>query len=113
MPSYRPESVAKEIQVALSEILRHETRDPALSDVTITGVRMSADLRTAKVYVSSMADEDGSGAVLNSLRKAMSFLRRSVAQHVQLRHTPELLFAYDESIAQGARIEQLLDGLNR
>ena len=112
MPSYRPESVGKAIQVALSEILHTETRDPGLSDVTITSVDMSRDLRTARVYVSVMSGSEARTQVLGRLMRAMSFLRRALAQRVQLRHVPELVFAWDESMTQGARIDQLLDGLN-
>ena len=112
MPSYRPESVGKAIQVALSEILHTETRDPGLSEVTITAVDMSRDLRTARVYVSVMSGSGVQTQVLGRLMRAMSFLRRALAQRVQLRHVPELVFAWDESMTQGARIDQLLDGLN-
>lgn len=112
MPSYRPESVGKAIQVALSEILHTETRDPGLSEVTITAVAMSRDLRTAKVYVSVMSGTGAQTQVLERLMGAVSFLRRALAQRVQLRHVPELVFAWDESITQGARIDQLLNSLN-
>ena len=112
MPSYRPESVGKAIQVALSEILHMEIRDPGLSEVTITAVEMSRDLRTARVYVSVMSGPRAQTQVLERLMRAMSFLRRALAQRVQLRHVPELVFAWDDSLTQGSRIEQLLDSLN-
>lgn len=107
---YRVESVGKAIQVALSEILHTETRDPGLANVTITSVKMSRDLRTAKVYVSAMPGAED--RVVARLVGAMAFFRRALAQRVQLRHVPELVFARDESIAHGARIDQLLDSLN-
>jgi len=112
MPSYRPESVGKAIQVALSEILHTETRDPGLSEVTITAVTMSRDLRTARVYVSVMSGAVAQTEVIERLMGAISFLRRALAQRVQLRHVPELVFAWDDSITQGARIEDLLNNLN-
>ena len=112
MPSYRPESVGKAIQVALSEILHTETRDPGLSEVTITAVTMSRDLRTARVYISVVSGSVAQTEVLERLMGAISFLRRALAQRVQLRHVPELVFAWDDSITQGARIEQLLNNLN-
>ena len=111
MPSYRPESVGKAIQVALSEILHTETRDPGLAEVTIMAVEMSRDLRTARVYVSVMGEE-AKMQVLERLMGAISFFRRALAQRVHLRHVPELVFALDDSITQGARIEQLLNSLN-
>ncbi len=112
MPSYRPESVGKAIQVALSEILHMETRDPGLSEVTITAVEMSRDLRTARVYFSVMGGAEAQIQVHERLIGAMSFFRRTLAQRVHLRHVPELVFALDDSITQGARMEQLLNSLN-
>ena len=112
MPSYRPESVGKAIQVALSEILHTETRDPGLSEITITAVTMTRDLRTARVYISVMSGSAEQTEVLERLMGAISFLRRALAQRVQLRHVPELVFAWDDSITQGAIIEQLLNNLN-
>lgn len=110
MASYRPESVGRNIQIELSKILRQESRDPRLQEVTITGVKMSQDLRTAKVFI-SVLDETKTD-VLESLKRASAFLRRQIGQRVRLRHVPELFFAYDESLVQGARIDQLLSQLD-
>ena len=60
MASYRPESVGRNIQQQLSEILRTETRDPRLMSITLTGVKMSQDLRTARIYFSILGDETSS-----------------------------------------------------
>ena len=111
MPSHRPESVGKAVRVALTEILRVETRDPRLAEIMVTSVKMSKDLRTAKIFVSATADRQEPSDVIPCLNLAMTFLRRSLAQRVQLRRTPELVFALDDSIAHGALIEQLLNQL--
>lgn len=111
MASHRPESVGRNIQIELSKILRSESKDPRLQDLTITGVKMSQDLRTAKVYISAFDDTDKDG-VLAALDRASAFLRRQIGQHVRLRHVPELFFAFDESLARGARIDQLLSQLD-
>ena len=110
MASYPPESVGRNIQIELSKILRQESRDPRLEDVTISGVRMSQDLRTAKVYIT--VSDDRKEDVLEGLERANGFLRRQVAQHVRLRHAPELFFAFDASLEQGSRIDQLLSQLD-
>ncbi len=110
MASYRPESVGRSIQVELSKILREESKDPRLQDVTITGVTMSQDLRTAKVYISIFdGDKDD---VLEGLGRANAFLRRQVGQRVRLRHVPELFFSFDDSLEHGSRIDQLLSQLD-
>ena len=110
MASYRPESVGRNIQMALSKILRLESKDPRLQDVTITGVKMSRDLRTAKVYISIL--DDDKQEVMDALDRANPFLRRQIGQNVRLRHVPELFFAFDDSLAHGSRIDQLLNQLD-
>lgn len=111
MPSHRPESVGKNIQVELSDILRTETKDPRLGFVTITGVSMTRDLRTAKVYLSVLGDETERQLTLEGLSRAAPFLRRTLAQRLRLRHAPELFFAYDDTLERGAHIDRLLDEL--
>ena len=111
MPSHRPASVGKAIQNELSEILRTEVKDPRLGFVTVTAVRMSRDLKTARVFISVMGEEEERQATLEGLHRAQSFIRRLIGQRVRLRNTPELLFTYDDSMERGARIDSLLDSL--
>ena len=110
MAPYRPESVGRSIQVELSKILRHESRDPRLENITVTGVTMSKDLRTAKIFISVLHDRRDE--VLEGLASANAFLRREVAQLVRLRNAPELFFSFDESLEHGSRIDQLLNKLD-
>ena len=112
MASYRPESVGRNIQQQLSEILRTEIRDPRLLSITLTGVKMSRDLRTARVYFSIPGEEPPWEEALEGLENAAAFLRREIGQRVRLRHIPELFFSYDDSIERGARIDRLLNDLN-
>lgn len=111
MPSHRPESVGKNIQVELSDILRTETRDPRLGFVTITGVKMSHDLRTARVYISVLGDDDAQKETLEGLARATPFLRRALGPRLRLRHIPELFFSYDDTLERGSQIDRLLDRL--
>ena len=111
MPSHRPRSVGKLIQSELSDILRTEVKDPRLGFVTVTAVNMTRDLRTAKVFISVMGDDGERAATLEGLNRAMSFIRRLIGQRVRLRHVPELLFEYDDTMERGARIDALLDSL--
>ena len=111
MPSHRPESVGKNIQIELSNILHTETKDPRLGFVTITGVHMSHDLRTARVYISVLGSEEDRQLTFEGLNRANAFLRRSLGQRLSLRHTPELFFSYDDTLERGNRIDQLLDQL--
>jgi len=111
----RSERVAQMVNRHLAVILRSEVKDPRVSALTITDVEVTKDLRQAKVFVTSMLDasediEDAMGA----LERANGFLRRSLARVIDMRHCPNLLFAYDSSISDGARMSALIDkALNR
>lgn len=93
----------------LSMLLIRRVRDPRLSSVTITEVDATTDLRIARIYVSVMDDEEETRQnVLHSLQGAAGFLRRELAQRLEVRHTPELVFRLDESARYGQRIDELL-----
>lgn len=97
----------------LAELLRREVEDPELQTtlISITEVDLSADLKVAKVYISTLGDDDQMVRTLRRLRKAARFFRRELAARLNLRHTPELDFRLDESLARGARIMELLSNL--
>ena len=111
MSSWRPESVGRFIQQTLGELVQSKVKDPRLGFVTITGCRVSKDLKVARVHVSVMGSEEERDSSMETLRRAASFLRRELSSHLQMRHTPELIFDYDDSIERGARISRLLDDL--
>ena len=93
----------------LSELLRREVEDPELQTlISITEVNLSADMQVAKVYVSTLGDDEQMARVLGRLRKAARFFRRELAARLNLRHTPDLDFQLDPSIARGARVMELL-----
>ena len=94
----------------LAELLRREVEDPELLGVliSITAVETSPDLAVARVYVSTLGDDEQMARVLRRLRHAARFFRRELAQRLNLRHTPELDIQLDPSLARGARIMELL-----
>jgi ribosome-binding factor A len=97
------------IRDELAHLLAHETRDPRISGViSITGVETARDLAVSKIYVSVLGTEEEAEAVLQHIRRAATFFRRELAARLNLRHTPELDFRLDRSIAEGAHIEQLI-----
>jgi ribosome-binding factor A len=106
----RPLRVGEAIRHALSAIFqREELRDPGLAGVTVTvsEVRVSPDLRHARVFVSSLGGlhED---EMVKALRHAQSFLRKRLGEQVPLRYVPELTFQLDDSFAEADRIGALL-----
>lgn len=112
MPSRRIQRINELIRDEIADLLRRETDDPELQTlISIVEVDTSADLHVAKVYFSTLGDEEHQARVFRRLRKAARFFRREIAQRLDLRHTPELEFVLDRSIERGARVIKLLSDL--
>ncbi|HSN13742.1 MAG TPA: 30S ribosome-binding factor RbfA [Anaeromyxobacteraceae bacterium] len=110
----RPARVAEEFRHELAKVLARGLKDPRVTGfVTVTGAKMSPDLKEATVYVSIHAPEAERERTLEGLRAAAGFLQREVARSLRLRHTPHLRFVYDESVERGDRIERLLKEARR
>ncbi len=103
----RADRVSQLIQRELSEILQKETKDPRLKMATITGVKLSKDLKNAKIYFSTAAGRERQEA-LQGFQSAHGHIKRTLASRLELRYMPELRFYYDESFDYGERIEKLL-----
>lgn len=110
MANYRRGRINDEMQKALAEILR-EVKDPRVSEafISVTGVDVTPDLKYAKVYYSAMKGEKREVAA--GLKSSAGFIRRQVAQRLNLRATPEFTFVEDSSIAYGAHISKLLNSI--
>ena len=93
----------------LSEVLRFETKDPGLADVSLTAVDLSRDLSIARVYFSMLNPDDDPKPALEGLQRAAGFLRSKLGGELKVRHVPELRFMHDDSIAHGAEISKLID----
>jgi ribosome-binding factor A len=101
----------------INEVLREvvgaaisgELSDPRIGFVTVTSVETSPDLRTAKVHVSVLGDEEEREETLLALRSSHGVLQSRIAAETRMKRTPTLSFHYDDTIEQGVRISQLLD----
>ena len=111
--SYRSDRLAHELKVQISLILSREMRDPRIGFATVTDARVSPDLRYARVYVSVFGSPDNQKQALAALNEAASFVRRMLSSRLRLRHTPELTFAFDESVEYGARMEDILNEVKK
>ena len=110
MEGRRVGRIEEQIRMELSEIIEREIQDPRIGLVTVTAVKVSPDLRHARVFVSVLGDAEQRKKSMQGLNSAASFARRELSQRLHhLRRIPELTFAYDESIETGNRIEALLD----
>ncbi|MDI1352945.1 MAG: 30S ribosome-binding factor RbfA [bacterium] len=107
----RTDRIAEMIQRKLAQIIPQEVRDPRLKGfVTISAVKIAADLGHAKIYF-TILDEDKTLA-LSILNAAASYLRSALARSITLRTVPQLHFIYDESIEYGERLSRLIDEVN-
>ncbi|HUJ28941.1 MAG TPA: 30S ribosome-binding factor RbfA [Myxococcales bacterium] len=104
----RPERVGQMVQQLLGELFARGMRDPRIGLVTITGVKMSPDLREARVYWTVHGDPEQRKHTARGLENARGFLRREIGTELKLRLVPNLHFEYDEAIDRGERIEQLI-----
>jgi len=109
----RADRVADLIQIEISDILLRQVRDPRIGAVTITGAKVSDDLRTARIFFVELGKDQCSEEVKTGLASATGFLRRELGRRLQLRCVPELLFSYDPSFAYGNRIERLISEIHR
>jgi len=107
----RAARVADLIQMEIADILLRQTGDPRLQRVTVTGVKVTDDLRLAKLFYVEMGENTVCEDTQEGLRKATGFLRRELGKRLQLRYVPELHFVHDKSFAYGDRIERLLAGI--
>ena len=92
-------------------MLQKKVSDPRLSFVTVTAVEISADLRQARIYVSTIGDQEARQEMLAGLKHATGFLRHELAARSALRYVPSLTFHLDDSLERSQRIMQLLDKL--
>jgi ribosome-binding factor A len=105
----RPERVGHEIQAAVAALLtRGELRDPRIGYITITGVKVSPDLKVARIYYSMLGTEKQRADTAEGLEAAKGFVRREVTAKVKLRVSPEIFFTFDPSLDEGDKIEKLL-----
>lgn len=107
--NWRQDQLGEVIARELSDLIRTRMKDPRVGFASITDVDLSGDLRHAKVFVSVMGTEEEQRATLDGLNHATGFLRHELAQRLTVRHTPEIHFRLDESIAHGAHVLDLIN----
>jgi ribosome-binding factor A len=101
--------VDEAVRAVLSDAIATQLQDPRVGFVTVTGVKTSPDLRHARVYVSVLGDAAVRTASLEGLQSAHGFLQGRIASELHLKHTPALVFEYDDTVDRGMRISSLLE----
>ena len=102
--------INNEVHRELSNIIRTEIKDPRVSEMTsVTDVYVAPDLKTCKAYISVLGDEDQLRETIEGLQSAVGFIRKKLAENVNLRNTPEITFVADDSIAYGVKMSKMID----
>ena len=104
----RPQKLGDLIQRELADLIRRELRDPRVGMITITSVDVSPDLSHAKVFFTTLV-KDHLEETLKGLKRSSGYLRSQLARRLKLYTTPEIRFAYDESVERGDRLSRLID----
>jgi ribosome-binding factor A len=109
--SIKTQRIASNIVKELSYILAYEVKDNDIKFVTVTDCKLAPDLSYAKIYV-TVFDKEKINSTLKALDDATGFIRKELSERVQMRHTPELEFVYDESIEYGKKIENIIEKIH-
>ena len=111
MSTKRMGRINEEIQRAMAELIR-TVKDPRVHGlISVTAVETTPDLKYAKIYVSAL-DQSDVDQVVKGLKSASGYLRRELGRTLSLRATPELTFLRDDSMAKGAHILEIIEGLD-
>lgn len=106
--------INQEVLKELSVLIRTELKDPRIHPMTsVVSVEVAPDLKTAKVYVSVLGNEQEQQDTLKGLKSAAPFLRMQLASTLNLRNTPQLFFTVDQSIEYGVHMSKLIDDVIR
>jgi ribosome-binding factor A len=110
--THRVERIAEQIREELSQMISAEVRDPGVGLVTITRVKVTADLSLARVYWTVLGESKERKETAKALDRTVPYLRRLLSQRLTLRRSPEIKFQYDESVAAQDRIERIIQELH-
>lgn len=111
MPKFKIPKIEADMMRVISNILYEDARDELLKTITITGCKVSRDLSYAKVYFTSLSEMNKT-SLIKEVNEASSFIRGEVAEKLDLRHTPELEFIYDDSIEHANKIESIINKIH-
>ncbi len=109
----RATRVAELLRHELSEIITQKSKDPLIGMVTITYIKLTDDLKSARVYIRILGNEEARERGLRGLSRASKWIRSELGHRMDLKYVPKLLFVYDEAADRVRAIETLLEKINR
>lgn len=109
MAQYRRSArINEQLRQEIALLIRDEVRDPRVGLATITAVEASPELDHARIYITSMGDDEAKAAAVEGLRSAAAFIRGELGRRLRIRRVPELHFEIDRKLENALRIESLL-----
>lgn len=112
LPYKRSQRVSDLIREEIADIIMNKVKDPRLGFVTVTGAKITEDLKIATVYISILKKEEKEAA-LEIINSAKGFIRAELAKRLRMKFIPSLTFRIDESLEYGVRIERLLKEIKK
>jgi ribosome-binding factor A len=112
LPYKRSQRVSDLIREEIADIIMNKVKDPRLGFVTVTGAKITEDLKIATVYISVLKEEEKE-TTLEMLNAAKGFIRAELAKRIRMKFIPSLTFRIDESLEYGDRIERLLKEIKK
>lgn len=104
----RSDRIADLIRSEIADLLLKEVKDPRIGSVTITGTKITDDLKIAKIFFVEMGKDTCTAETQAGLQSATGFLKRKLGQRLKLRYVPDITFIVDQSFAYGSRIDKLI-----
>ncbi|MFH2093023.1 MAG: 30S ribosome-binding factor RbfA [Pseudomonadota bacterium] len=111
-PYTRGERIGVKIQHEITDLLTKKMQDPRIEMATISGVKLSPDLRVAFVYVAVFGDKKRISETMTGFKQSRGFIKKSIAPRLGLRYMPDLQFVYDDSFDKAAKMDELIRSAN-
>jgi ribosome-binding factor A len=105
----RLERVEGQLKKEISKILQEDLKDPRIGFVTITRINLTGDLRYARIYFSILGDDAAKEESLKGIKSAKGFIRKLIAERMNLRYVPELYFKLDNSLEYSINLEKTFE----
>lgn len=113
MKNNRVRKVELQVKDEVSKIIITKLKDPRVGFVTVTAVEMTADLKSAQIFISVMGTQSQKTETISSLNDASKYIRAEMNQRIKLRYSPSITFRLDDTIDRAIRIGRILEDLDR
>jgi len=107
-PYSRAERISGKIQHAITELLSKKMQDPRIEMATVSGVKLTPDLRVANVYITVFGDKNRIKEALDGFKNSKGFIKKRIAPKLGLKYMPDLRFYYDDSFDKAAKMDELI-----